>query len=332
MNVVNLRQRTPEWYAWRNQGVTASEAPVLMGSPYKTPWRLWAEKRGLVLPEDLSGNPNVRRGIQKEPEALRRFEERHGVMLLPICAESAEEPILRASFDGLTDEDRPVETKAPTEENFRDAVENGTDSELYRRYYAQVQAQIYIAEADLGYLVLQCGEAFLDMQVPRNEGYIAQLVEEARKFWELVKTGKEPPLDPHRDLYVPQGAEKETWFRLAAEYRELDERWEAYDAEIAAIEKKMKVLKEQFTQMMGEFMRAQSAGIDICRYLQNGTIDYKAALKEYCPEIAEKELERFRREPSERVRITVRKEGDPRTVVPFDPETLKKAAGSSAWF
>ena len=42
MRVVDLKQRTPEWHAWRNAGVTASEATVLLGSPYKTPWRLWA--------------------------------------------------------------------------------------------------------------------------------------------------------------------------------------------------------------------------------------------------------------------------------------------------
>ena len=87
MKIIDLKQRTPQWHAWRNAGVTASEAPVLMGSPYKTPWRLWAEKRGLVLQEDLSGNPHVQRGLREEPIARRRFEDRHGVMLLPICAQ-----------------------------------------------------------------------------------------------------------------------------------------------------------------------------------------------------------------------------------------------------
>jgi putative phage-type endonuclease len=285
-----------------------------------------------VLPEDLSGNPNVRRGIQKEPEALRRFEERHGVMLLPICAESAEEPILRASFDGLTDEDRPVETKAPTEENFRDAVENGTDSELYRRYYAQIQTQIYVSESDLGYFALHCGEAFLDLEVPRDDDYIARLVEAARTFWAYVKSGKEPPLDSERDLYVPRGNDLDTWFRLAAEYRQFDEKRAGYAAEAKAIEKKLAEMEAQFLKMMGEFTLAESSGIRISRYLQQGSVDYKAALQALQPEVTESELERFRRKPSERVRITVRAEEDRRTEVPFEPEALKKAAGIDAWF
>ena len=45
MKVIDLSQRTPAWHQWRIAGVTASEAPIIMGrSPYKTPWRLWAEK------------------------------------------------------------------------------------------------------------------------------------------------------------------------------------------------------------------------------------------------------------------------------------------------
>lgn len=254
------------------------------------------------------------------------------VLLLPICAESTEEPILRASFDGLTDEERPVEIKVPKEENFRDAIENGTDSEVYQRYYAQVQAQIYVAEADRGYLVLHCGEAFLDIEVARDDDCIAQLVEASRTFWDLVRTGKEPPLDPDRDLYVPQGAEEDAWFRLAAEYRQLDEKRAAYAAEAEAIEKKLDALKAQFLQMMGEFTLAESSGVRVSRYLQNGSIDYKAALKAFRPDITQSELERFRRKPSERVRITVRAEEDRRIEVPVEPEALKKAAGGDAWF
>ena len=231
MKVVDLKQRTPEWHVWRNAGVTASDAPILMGSPYKTPWRLWGEKRGLLLPEDLSGNPHVRRGIRDEPDARRRFEERHDVMLLPVCAGSGEEPILRASFDGITDEGYPVELKAPTEENLRDAKANGTQSEMYKRHYAQVQAQIFVSGADKGFLSLKWRNDFVDWEVPRDDAFIGQIIEAARAFWECILTAKEPPLDMERDMYVPVGEELEAWLRLAADYRQLDEKLASYVAE-----------------------------------------------------------------------------------------------------
>jgi putative phage-type endonuclease len=332
MKVVDLKQRTPEWHAWRNAGVTASEAAVLLGSPYKTPWRLWGEKRGLILPEDLSGNPHVQRGIREEPKARRRFEERHDVMLLPLCAESSAEPILRASFDGLTDDGRPVELKAPTEDNFREAVALGGESLLYRRYYAQVQTQIFVADADQGMLSLHHGEEVLDVPVPRDDHCIEQIVERAREFWECIRTGKEPPLDPDRDLYVPSGPDQETWLRLAAEYRQLDDKLGAYVAEAKAIEKKLAGLEGAFLAQMGEFSLAESSGVRISRFLQQGAIDYKAALKALSPDLPDSELEVYRRKPAERVRITVRQEDGDRTEVPFEPDVLKQVAGSDFWF
>jgi predicted phage-related endonuclease len=63
MNVINVSQRSPEWRLWRSQGVSASEAAIIMGrSPHKTPWRLWAEKTGLVLEQPLDNNPLIRIG------------------------------------------------------------------------------------------------------------------------------------------------------------------------------------------------------------------------------------------------------------------------------
>jgi putative phage-type endonuclease len=332
MRIVDLKQRTPEWQAWRHAGVTASEVPILLGSPFKTPWRLWAEKRGLVLEEDFSGNPHVQRGLREEPEARRRFEERHDVMLLPVCAESTAEPILRASFDGLTDDGQPVELKSPTEANFREAVAYGGESLPYRRYYPQIQAQIFVAEADRGYLSLHFGEEFLDLEVLRDDACIGQIVERAREFWAFVRTGKEPPLNPARDLYVPNGEDLETWLRLSAEYRQLDEKWSAYTAEVKTIEKKIAALEKNFLTLMGEFALAESCGVRLSRFLQQGSIDYKAALQAFRPELAEAELESFRRKPSERVRVTVRAEEDPRTEVPFEPEELTRIAGQDHWF
>lgn len=59
MKIVDLTQRSPEWLRWRAQGVTASEAAVVLDrSPYKTPWRLWAERTGLARkPDDPPPDP-----------------------------------------------------------------------------------------------------------------------------------------------------------------------------------------------------------------------------------------------------------------------------------
>ncbi len=49
MRITDVIQRTPQWQHWRARGVTASEAAIILGhSPYKTPWRLWAERTGIA--------------------------------------------------------------------------------------------------------------------------------------------------------------------------------------------------------------------------------------------------------------------------------------------
>ena len=58
MKIVNVSQGSAAWLKWRQQGITATDAVVLLGlSPYKSVWRLWAEKVGFAREADLSLNP-----------------------------------------------------------------------------------------------------------------------------------------------------------------------------------------------------------------------------------------------------------------------------------
>lgn len=310
MKIIDMAQRTPAWHQWRKSGVTASDACILMGSPYKTPWRLWCEKRGLILEEDLSRNPHVQRGIREEPIARRRYEERHSELLLPVCAESRDLPILRASFDGLTQEGRPVEIKAPSERNFLEAVNLGTKSELYQRYYAQVQTQIFVAEADEAVLSLTFKDDYLDLPVSRDEAVIAEIAERSKVFWHHMETGTEPPLDPERDTYQPKADEKRQWMHLASEYRRLEVRKQALSGELKALDIPFSKIEERLLDLMGDFLMADAGGLRVSRFLQQGAIDYKGALKAFHPEITDEELSIFRRKPSERVRWTLKKPED----------------------
>ena len=113
MNVIDLPQRTPAWLEWRARGVSASDVAILLGlSPYKTPWRLWAEKTGLVRSEtELSSDWFRQKGTAGEDAVRWAFEEKHDTLLLALCGESEEQPLIRASFDGVDDDGRPVELK-----------------------------------------------------------------------------------------------------------------------------------------------------------------------------------------------------------------------------
>jgi len=333
MKIINVSQRSDEWRAWRAQGLSASEAAIIINrSPHKTPWRLWAEKVGLVLEANLDNNPLIRIGISQEPEALQRFEEQHEVMLLPLCGESERYPLMRASFDGLSENNEPVELKCPHETTFLDVLLNRKQSQAYQLYWCQVQQQLLVAEAERGFLFFYHQGQDVEFEIVRDEAFLTQLIDTAMEFWSAVKSGREPPKDPERDLYLPQGIEIQEWQGLAASYRQNVVKIDDIKAQLKAIEAQQANLEQHLVSMMGEYMAAEHSGLRVSRFQIQGSIDYKAALTALVPEVQESALEIYRKNTSSRVRVTCRDDDGKRAEVPFDAETLKDLVGVDYWF
>ena len=333
MKVVNVSQRSSEWRLWRSQGIGASEAAILMGrSPYKTPWRWWAEKTGLVLEQALDNNPLIRVGIAAEPLALQHFEEKHGVMLLPICAESERYPLMRASFDGLSEANEPVEIKCPHETTFLDVFLNREQSVAYQLYWCQVQQQILVADAERGFLTFYQAGQTVEFEIQRDDVFIRTLIETAMDFWATVKSGKEPIKDPERDLFLPQGAAEQHWQQLAADYRQNALRMDELNVQLKALEILQQDLEQSLVGLMGDYRAAEHSGLRVNCFQMQGAIDYKAALQALLPDLSEMALASYRKKPSNRVRITCRDDSGKRAEVPFNAQVLKDLVGCDYWF
>lgn len=333
MKVIDLQQRTTKWQQWRNSGVSASEAIVVLGlCGHKTPYRLYTEKKGLTLPDNLDSNPFVQRGISLEVTARQSFEHRHNTLLFPMCAESEEFPFLRASFDGIDDDGKPVELKVPMEVNFREAQQLGTDSKVYKRYYYQVQQQILVAGTDTGYLsfYFNAKEPPLDFLVARDDKVIEELVFNARQFHDCLKRNQPPPTDLARDIFIPDGSEADKWQALAAGYHRLEGMISEHESKLASLAKEQAGIERELLGLMGDYAQAESAGVRINRYVQQGSIDYKAALMALVSVVDPEYLETFRKGSSERTRITVKGEG--RATVPFSMDEVLSTKGGDFWF
>lgn len=64
-----------EWLQARKNTIGGSDASAVVGmNPYKTNVDLWAEKTGLVTPEDISDKPYVRFGTEAEPHMREMFK------------------------------------------------------------------------------------------------------------------------------------------------------------------------------------------------------------------------------------------------------------------
>jgi putative phage-type endonuclease len=321
MKIVNLSQRDDDWYEWRRLGITATDATILLNrSPYKTIWRLWAEKTGFAREVDLSLNPLVRQGVINEDKARQAFEEKHNDILLPACVQSVQYPLMRASLDGLTAEGKPAELKCPSESVWEDVQANGESSKAYQLYYAQVQHQLLVTGAKDGWLVFWYEGKLLEFVIRRDEAMIQELLARADKFWQQVSDRKEPEKDPERDLYIPTGKEAQQWISAAEEYRIYDAEVQELKRRLDDLQKKQKPLLDNLKSLMGEYYQADFGGLMVTRYKVTGKVNYSKLLEERASAVTPDDIEKYRANASERCRVTVTDSVKPRYIV--DEEVL----------
>jgi putative phage-type endonuclease len=321
MQLIPLKQRTPAWEAWRTQGITASEAPVILGrSPYKSHWRLWAERTGVVAPEDLSTKPCVQRGIALEDQVRRGFEDRHGTLLLPLCAESSAHPVLRCSLDGLNDDGEPVELKVPTERTYRRLRQEGEQATAYQLAWVQLQFQLVVTEAPRGWLVFDpcvSGSPPLEFAIARDEPFLTHtLVPACLAFWGCITTGTSPNQEVTEEPYIPVDGALTEWTQAAQTYRALLDDRGQLDARLKTIKERLEHTEAVFVRLMGEHLLAEAEGVRVTRYRQNGTIDYPALLVEIAPDLDDATLERYRRAATQRTKVSLHAETSPAAPAP----------------
>src|SRR3990172_7017919 len=96
-----MKQNTPAWLEWKNQGLGSSDAPIIMGvSPWMTALQLWEIKTGKFKPSQES-NWAMERGSRLEPKARAHYQLLTERDMTPALKEHPEYPFLRASLDGF---------------------------------------------------------------------------------------------------------------------------------------------------------------------------------------------------------------------------------------
>jgi putative phage-type endonuclease len=138
MRTVLLSQNSPEWLAWRSQGLGASDAPIVTGvSPWRKRSGLLKEKRRALQERptairEASAGRAAARGKRLEPEAAEWYRGLTGIACAPVCGEHDALPWLRASLDGWNDSlPRVVELKCPGQSS-HDIALGGEVPAIYR--------------------------------------------------------------------------------------------------------------------------------------------------------------------------------------------------------
>lgn len=264
-------------HEFRKDGIGGSDANVIMGvSPWKTLHDLWIEKVTGV--EKDSNNYATKKGIKNEEPARQDFERILGVVVAPDQWISPHRPWFRGNVDGIDLEGKIlVELKNPKKEDHNCAL----NKKVPEKYYPQCQHYIKLAN-DIGYDIegmyyssFYNGSSAI-VEVPRDDKYIENLLEEEKKFWEMVITNTEVEKD-----YLCMENNKE---------------WQSFAEQLYRIRKEIKALEEKDDQIIGHLKSltqghdGKGHGMILNKQDCKGRIDYSKV-----PQLEGVDLEEFRK-------------------------------------
>ena len=191
----------------RKKGIGGSDAGTAVGvNPYKSPYQLYLEKIGDLIPEDISNKPAVKRGVRLEPEIMKWVKEDLNITLRKDNTThiSEEYPHLFCHNDGtVVGSHRIAEIKAPSDHMRNKWGEPGTDA-VPPYYLAQgVHALAIQPEMDgVDYFAYfdDPSIGILHFKLERKKSLIDAYLAKVNRFWGHVVDRIPPPPQDENDL------------------------------------------------------------------------------------------------------------------------------------
>ena len=185
-----------EWENLRASTIGGSDTAAILGlNPHKSPYALWAEKTGKVIPEDVSQKEAVRLGTDLEEYIAKRFTEATGkkVRRENYTVFRDDMPYAHANYDRLVvGENAGLEIKTTNALNLK-KFKNG---EFPANYYCQCVHYMMISGLKRWYLaVLVLGIEFKVFVIERDEAEIEALRMAEENFWYQVQNDLPPEID-----------------------------------------------------------------------------------------------------------------------------------------
>jgi putative phage-type endonuclease len=180
---VPLEQNTPEWHRWRRGGLGASDVPCLMG---EDPWKSEATLTQEKFHPRIGGRTNAAmgRGIALEPLARASYCELRKVTVRPSCVQSRSHPWMRASLDGLNEDERLVVEIKCGESCYKKTAVVGR---VPHYYYGQLQHILAVLQYySIDFWCYSPGKRPIRLEVRRDDSYIRRLIEREKEFWDSI--------------------------------------------------------------------------------------------------------------------------------------------------
>lgn len=201
-----------EWLESRKQFIGGSDAACVLGlSAWKTNVQLWREKKGLVLPADLSGNEAVEYGTKAEEHIRAMFSLDHQELEVSYVEynswHNSKYPFAACSLDGWTAE-KETDRKGILEIKTA-IITNKAQAEKWKdripdNYYCQVVYYLGVTEWDYVDLRARLRYEYPDNRYVVERDYhierseveddISMIMEATAKFHKSLEENKEPSL------------------------------------------------------------------------------------------------------------------------------------------
>lgn len=288
MTVEEAANNHEAWEKLRMSGIGGSDVAVIMGhNPWKKPYELYCEKVGLIEPEDLSDNEAVEWGIELEPSVAKKFCEKTGKKVKRWG--TVYNPTLSwqmANFDRLiVGEDCGLECK--TANAFK--KEEWEGDSVPDAYYCQCQWYCHLSGFEGWWIAcLIGGQHFEYKYIPRNDAFIAEMLEKVTDFWENHVLAKVPPeidgsassSETLKKVY-PQSNSVE--IALTESALDIIKHLDELDKTLAIIKEQQEQDKNQLKLMLGDNEIGIVGDRKVTWKTQKGrtTIDSKKLQKEY---------------------------------------------------
>jgi len=224
------------WRASRNEGITATDIPILMGaSKWKTPLDLYLIKKGVKTDEIAVGNRDkVWFGNLSEPHLMSRFNEESGLPIVECNSllRHIDMPWLRVTPDAFVIDmstQKPGQVAGLLEIKTTGMGQDWQNGEPPPYVWWQVQAQMAVVPVERAWVAaLLFGFAGIDkfiwMEVERDAAAIDRLIGVASRFNErlLNDDPPDPQVDDAANLQLLHPQEGPQTISGEAHYDDLD--------------------------------------------------------------------------------------------------------------
>lgn len=195
LSVKDAERDHDAWLDMRKKGIGGSDAGIIVGdNPWKSPYALWLEKTGQLVPEDISDKEPVYWGTTLEDIVAKEFTKRTGKRVRRCgTMQNVNDPWLLANVDRLViGDDAGLECKTTNAFNIKEWEDDG----LPNSYYWQCQHYMLVTGMPRWYIAVLIGGQHYDYKcVPRNADDISYLYQKEKEFWNHVQAMTPPPLD-----------------------------------------------------------------------------------------------------------------------------------------